>query len=244
MASRHPPKRITPGLLLRMSTACFAEAGAERREQVVILGGSPEDRWPPLFAALGATRAGTHAVQARAVAARTRVAEIDALIDPCDDAADRVVELLAECDAVVIGPGLRSGAARVAAMQAVQSTCPDTPCVVVGASLLDLTRARPFERLIVVCTAFDAARFLGLPRKVIVGHADAAAAEIAAHLAATIVLLGGSTLVAAADGELFEGAPVDEHVFEPVRYFLAGVAGGLLASGAAPLNAALWAVHV
>jgi ADP-dependent NAD(P)H-hydrate dehydratase len=80
-----------------------------------------------------------------------------------------------------------------------------------------------------------------LDRQEIAREPERAAVQAAAHLGAIVVLKAGATTVVAADGMLFrQHGRIPGLAASGAGDVLAGLIGGLLARGTAPVDACLW----
>lgn len=165
-------------------------------------------------------------------------------------AARALARSAADCDALVIGPGLTN--ARVARIltRAVLESNATAGAVVDAAALPEARGAEVFARLAggrVVLTphAGEMAGMMDAPKAEVTANAPAFAREAAARFQCVVVLKGAATHVATPDGRCWrhQGGVVGLAT-SGSGDVLAGVIAGLLARGAAPERAATWGVHL
>ncbi len=162
-----------------------------------------------------------------------------------ESAIDGLSPRLDAADAVVVGPGMdESGTVLVSSILAYPAR---PPLVLDAAGLHGLDPVAVAERGGCVLTpdADEMAKLLGIDREAVLAAPDRIAAETAARFGAVVALKGGSTAVAAPDGEAFRYAGGGVGLATSGSGdTLAGIVGGLLARGAAPLVAAAWGVYL
>lgn len=164
-------------------------------------------------------------------------------------AARALARAAADCDALVIGPGLTD--ARVAGTLARAVLDANAAGAVIDAAALpEAARAEAFARLaggraVLTPHAGEMAEMMGVPKAVIVADAPAVAREAAARFRSVVLLKGAISHVATPDGRCWrhEGG-VFGLATSGSGDVLAGVIAGLLARGAAPERAAIWGVHL
>ncbi len=253
---RSPSEHTVTAGLLRSWPLPPASGGKNERGRVLIVGGSQETVGAVLLAAEAALRVGAGKLQVATVesrAAELGVALPEALVRPLPEtpaghlapaASDLLVDLAGDADAVVVGPGLMGVRC---AREFVERLLPS----ITGRVLLDAL-ALSFV------TLDDALRVAKPPAVLtpnlaelgmLVGSDDVdpvADAARAARRAGAVVHGGGALSVTAApDGQCW----IDDHGASGLGVsgsgdVLAGAVGGLLARGADPAQAAVWAARL
>ncbi len=221
---------------------------------VLVVAGSPGKTGAAALAALGAHRAGAGLVTvacSEAVHAVLASKLTEAMTAPLPAGPDGalglsavgpVLELAAERDVVVLGPGLGRGEETVAAVRRLSAELPEA--VVIDADGLfalpdpgALKGRRPLP--IVTPHPGEAARLLGLSPAEVNGDRIGAAARLAEGGGAVALLKGAATVSAEPGGRIAvnpTGGPVLGT--GGTGDVLAGVVGGLLAQGLDPFTAA------
>jgi hydroxyethylthiazole kinase-like uncharacterized protein yjeF len=162
--------------------------------------------------------------------------------------------LLSIPDAIVIGPGMDDASARQWTRAALASSG-DTPTILDAAALKTLWSDTALARrrrdgrassFILTPHAGEFAGMSGMDKEDVTADPQAAAREAVARLGTIMVLKAGeTTIVADADGTLHRySAPIPGLAMSGSGDVLAGIIGGLLARGAAPLTACLWGVFL
>jgi ADP-dependent NAD(P)H-hydrate dehydratase len=261
-ATASPPTLVTPQVL-RAWPLPEPTGGKEARGSILVIGGSSETLGAVQLAAEAALRAGAGKLQvatAESVAPFAATALPEALVRRLPetargairaDAADEVRDLAESASAVLIGPGMID--------------TDETQAF--GAALLPhLTGPLVLDALGLACVTADVGCVLHLrgaavltpnPKELALSlHRDAAelddpdaaldAARTLAERAGASVGLGGATSwVVAPDGRTWRdesgGAGLGVSGSGDVR---AGIVAGLLARGADPVQAAVWAAHL
>ena len=236
-----------------------SEGGKDSRGTVVIIGGAAATPGAVLLAGLAALRAGagkltiaTVGSAATALAVAIPEAGVTGLPTTADgslgaSAVDAAAEVAAKADAVVIGPGL-SGVDETKALVTglLERLDPETvivldamglSCGVLDDGLSDERRGR----VVATPNKKEAAYLLGAE-----GDTDAvdesSAAVLAERLGAVIAL---ESVIAAPDGRCWQDGSGDVGLgTSGSGDVLAGIVGGLVARGAAPEQAAVWAIHL
>src|SRR4051794_19368369 len=245
----------------------FAEQsrdGAERskhdRGHVVVVGGSAQTPGAVLLAGTAAVRVGAGVAQlatARSVAPQLAVAFPEARVlaldeegptgAPCPD--DRLRELAARADALLVGPGSLDRASCCRLLEAVVDALSESAALVVDAGAIDcFTRdeglRRVSERTILTPNVDEASRVLDRQ----IRDADdvaRAATSLAAMTGAVVAVRGAVTVVAQPYGEVYEetgGHPV--LAMSGSGDVLVGAVAGLACRGSSPLAAAVRGVHI
>jgi ADP-dependent NAD(P)H-hydrate dehydratase len=235
--------------------------GKESRGRVLLIGGSPETVGGVLLAAEAALRAGAGKLQvatARDVAPLAAVALPEALVralpqtpdgalDP--DGADAVAELAADAAVVLIGPGMTGSeaSARLVARLlpsiggAVVLDALALACVTGDATCLHHLD----QRAVLTPNPPELALTLGIEVAEVEDDPGGAALALAARAGATVGVGGSTSWIASPSGQLWRdesgGAGLGVSGSGDVR---AGITAGLLARGAEPDQAAVWAAHL
>lgn len=156
----------------------------------------------------------------------------------------------ANCDGLAIGPGFTDeGVARALSDAALRAN-PTAGAVIDAAALPQANEAEAFAclaggRVVLTPHAGEMARMMGVGKARATDDAPALAREAAARFKAVVVLKGATTHVATPAGRCWrhEGGVVGLAT-SGSGDVLAGVIAGLLARGAAPERAAIWAVYL
>lgn len=236
----------------------------EQRGRVLVVGGCTAVPGGVLLAGTAALRAGAGKLQMavpRSVAVPLGLAVPESLViglpeTEQGDIADTAAAVLAgradRCSALLIGPGMMDGPCVAALTAGVLDRVAPGPCIVLDAAALTalhgdgaeaLWRHRHRGRLVLTPHAGEMAGLLGCPRAAVESDPLDAARRAAARFQAVVAMKGAATHVVTPQGEcwsyregtvgLATGGSGDT---------LAGIAAGLLARGAPPLAAAMWAV--
>lgn len=153
-----------------------------------------------------------------------------------------------KASALVIGPGMDAMAHERGLALALLEAAPEIPAVIDAGALPDPQTHRPFSRLsggrtIVTPHAGEMAAVLGRDKDAIKADPLSAARDASAILQAVVVLKGATTFVVSPDGTAWRhDGGVSGLGTSGSGDVLAGVVGGLLARGAAPIVAAMWGV--
>lgn len=254
---------ITPLLLRAEKLPDHEGAGSkEARGRVLVVGGSLEVPGAALLAAVAALRAGAGKLQVatcRSVAPTMGLVLPEAMVLGLEESAAggfapasfaRVVKAAGQVGAVVLGPGMMDPEATRALVAAVLAGVDEVP-MVLDAGALDGLGERPelvrrhAGRIVVTPHTGEMARLLGLPRDEIEADKLSHARQVAARLQCIVVMKGACTEVVSPQGAsfVFDGGTIGLAT-SGSGDTLAGVIGGLLARGAAPLRAAMWGVYL
>lgn len=237
-------------------------ASKEERGRVLVIGGAAETAGAALLAAVAALRTGAGKLQlalAGSVAAAAAVAVPEALvralpetaagrIDPA--AAERVGELVAGAQAVLVGPGLAGTPESAALVRALLPELAGRTAVLDALALAALTGAP--DCLAGLCgaavltpNAAEMGHLLDRPVEAVTADPRACALAAADRFGAVVALGGGESWIAAPDGRVWSDASGSAGLgTSGSGDVLAGVVAGLAARGADPAQAAVWAVHV
>ena len=254
------PALVTPQLLRRWPLPA-PTGGKESRGQILIVGGSAEVPGAVLLAAEAAMRAGAGKLQVAtvaSVAATLSIALPEALVRGLEEtssgsiaagAAQQVLDLAEEASVVLVGPGM---------------TDADGTRAFTDRLLEHLDRAVVLDAMGLASVTADPTCLRGLEGRAVLtpnpkelgitldrdpGEVEddpaGAALELAQRARATIGLGGATSWVASPSGQLWRdesgGAGLGVSGSGDVR---AGVTAGLLARGAEPEQAAVWAAHL
>jgi hydroxyethylthiazole kinase-like uncharacterized protein yjeF len=249
---------VTPGLLATMKLPRPDEDGSKRE------GGNVELAGAVLLAGVAALRAGAGRLRlatVERVAPQLGIAvpEARAIGLPegedgaiAAEAAERLLSLCEQTDALLIGPGMAHPGETERLTGGILRGLGESdggPALVLDAGALACARVEPElvrrRRRPTVLTphAGEMARLLDLPREEVVADAPAVARRAAERLQAVVALKGAETFVAAPDGALYvHRSGCVGLATSGSGDTLAGIIAGLLARGAPPLTATLWAV--
>jgi NAD(P)H-hydrate epimerase len=252
----------TPAAVARLLPPRPPDAHKGSFGHVLVVGGSEGKTGAVVLAATGALRAGAGLATAAVGASLHPVLELKlteamslalpelgrgALGPGCAPLVRRELETR---DALVLGPGLGRQAGAQEAVRAILGDCP-APAVVdadgltaLGGALEELA-ATARGRLVLTPHPGEAARLLGCSAAQVQADRPAAARALAERSGAVAVLKGARTLIAAPEGSLWinpTGGP--GLATGGTGDVLAGVIGGLLAQGLAPLDAARLGVYL
>ncbi|HYH37925.1 MAG TPA: NAD(P)H-hydrate dehydratase [Azospirillum sp.] len=256
--------RITPHLLRTLPLPHpGAEGDKEDRGRVLVIGGSVEVPGGALLAGTAALRAGAGKLQiatVRSVAPHLGLAVPEARvfglpetraggIDPA--AVDQLIETAAQCDAVLLGPGMLDRDAVAALTVALVNGLEPKPVLVIDAGSLPCLGAvkdalrRRAGRTILTPHAGEMASPCGIGRESVEGDQPGTARRVAADFQAVVALKGACTCIVAPDGRswTYEDGNVGLAT-SGSGDTLAGVVAGLAARGVEPAQAAIWGVHL
>lgn len=153
-----------------------------------------------------------------------------------------------KASALVIGPGMDAMAHERRLALALLEATPECPAVIDAGALPDQSVQGLFSQLsggrtIATPHAGEMAAMLGRDKEAIKADPLSAARDASAILQAVVVLKGATTFVVSPDGAAWrhEGG-VSGLGTSGSGDVLAGVIGGMLARGAAPVTAAMWGV--
>lgn len=166
-------------------------------------------------------------------------------------AAEILTESIDRCDTLILGPGTSYRPHFAELVTRLLARPREALSVVLDAAAVSCASALPeiiashCGRVLLTPHAGEMALLAGIEQEEVSRSPEVAAASIADAFSAIVVLKGPSTIVAARGGEMlaYEGGGVGLATGGSGDV-LAGIAGGLLARGAAPLSAAAWAVAV
>lgn len=256
------PVEVTPELLRGWRPPALGDhSDKEARGRVLVLAGGAQVAGATLLTATAALRAGAGKLQIGApvsLVAALALAMPEARVIPAAEsdageltprAADDLAQTFARSQACVIGPGMLD--ADGAGELALRLLAIDGPSVVVDAAAMpalaeapERTRRRSGE-LVLTPHAGEMASLVGLPKEEVAADPLRIAREIAARLQAVVALKGAETLVATPGGKAWRHAGGAVGLATSGSGdVLAGLIAGLIARGASPAQAAVWAVFV
>lgn len=238
-------------------------AGGDKnaRGSVFVVAGAPQMPGAAILCATAALRAGAGKLQigtGASVAAHVGSAVPESLVVALEEtpsgalastAAATIAERANAADALVIGPGLVDEVATAALIAQVAGGL-DVPAVVDAAALGCFadrpgTFAHLGGRVVLTPHAGEMATMLGCKRAAVEADAAACAADGARRFGAVLVLKGETTYIADPDGAVYRNERGNVGLATSGSGdVLAGIVGGLLARGAAPLHAAAWGVYL
>jgi hydroxyethylthiazole kinase-like uncharacterized protein yjeF len=233
----------------------WATQGKQDRGTVLVVGGSREIPGAVLLAGVAALRAGAGKLQvatadaaARLLAVALPEARVMSLRTAASGELTRLSaplrEAISRADAIVLGPGMdASGATTRFARRLIAAS---SGLIVVDAGALEATLARKGKATLVATPhAGEMASLLGIEVSQVEAQAATLARRMATHYGITWILKGATTYIAAPDGRLWinmDGGPgLGTSGSGDV---LSGLIAGLAARGAAPEQAAAWAVYL
>jgi len=241
---------VTAGLL-RQWPLPPVSGSKNRRGRVLVIGGSVETVGAVVLAGEAALRAGAGKLQVATVesrAAQVSVAVPEALVRALSQtqqggiapsSSDDVIDLAEGADAVLLGPGM-TGKDETRAF--VEKLAPHLR----GGAVLDALALTFLEAGDVITPNLEElAISLGVETKDVESDVVAAACELARRTNAVVHGGGELSVTAAPDGRCW----LDDHGAAGLGVsgsgdVLAGVTAGLLARGADPAQAAVWAAHL
>jgi hydroxyethylthiazole kinase-like uncharacterized protein yjeF len=233
----------------------------QARGRVLVIAGSVEIPGAALLAGLGSLRAGAGILQiatCRSHAGHLGMAMPEAMIVRCDEtqagginpaSAQRLIELGANCDAVLIGPGMTDPDA-VAELTGSLLGNLDRPALVLDALAfstlqVDAVRRDRTGKIVVTPHSGEMAKFLGCRRDDVDCDPLNAARKAAVALSAIVAMKGPHTYVVSEDREaLLSRNGCIGLATSGSGDTLAGILVGLLARGTQPVFATAWAVYM
>jgi hydroxyethylthiazole kinase-like uncharacterized protein yjeF len=233
----------------------------EARGRVLVLGGSAQVAGAAILAGVAALRVGAGKLQigapqsvASALAISVPESRVFALPQTpqgelAREAGDMITRTAAQCDAVVIGPGMLDEAAAGALVLKLLEQA--GPAMVVDAAAMSTLAQRPKAaqaragRLVLTPHAGEMAGLVGTSKAEVEADPVGAARRLAAALQVVVALKGAETFIVSPDGQAWRhGGGSKGLATSGSGDVLSGVIAGLLARGAAPLQAAVWGVYV
>lgn len=254
------PVAVTPSYL-REWPLPDAEGGKEGRGRTLIVGGSAETPGAVLLAAEAALRCGAGKLQvatARSVAHAVAVALPEALVRGLPEttsgavrgsAAEEIGELAGDADCLLVGPGLVDPAESGALVQGLLPGL-RTPLILDALALAAVTEdARCLHHLggraVLTPNPSELALTLHVDRDEVTHAPDRCAQKLATDAQAVVSLGGAESWVAAPDGGLWRDPSGAAGLgVSGSGDVAAGIVAGLVARGAEPAQAAVWAAHL
>jgi hydroxyethylthiazole kinase-like uncharacterized protein yjeF len=234
----------------------------DERGRVLVVGGSVEVPGGALLAGLASLRAGAGKLQiatCRSVAPHLAVAVPEARVTGLEetpaggisaDAAGTLAGRCSRCDAVLLGPGMMDSDAATQLTARLLEIATAACFVLDAAALHGLRDSRAVlrnhaGRVVLTPHAGEMATLLGIKREAVLADPLAAARQAAAELQAVVAMKGGCTFIVTPQGRAwFCDRGNVGLATSGSGDTLAGIIAGLLARGAAPLEATLWGVYL
>lgn len=255
--TRPAPTRVDDALLAGWPLPAPAGDGdKESRGRVLVVAGSREMPGAALLAATAALRAGagklaiaTPASVAQAIAMAMPEARVLSLPESDQGgalpaSAELIAALADQTCALLVGPGMQDRDATVDLVAALLPRFRHVPVVLDALAMDAVPRLQPFTQPVVLTPhAGEMAHLTGHDKEALLDTPDHAAARHAGHWGGVVVLKGATTCIS--DGgrcEWLHEAQVPGLGTSGSGDVLAGVLAGLLARGASPAQAAVWAV--
>lgn len=238
------------------------EGDKQQRGRVLVIAGSVEIPGAALLAGLSVLRAGAGILQiatCRTAAPHLGIAMPEAMVIGCAETLSggidpsntpRLAELASRCDAILIGPGMMDddtvGMLTSDLLQ--RSDCPafvlDAAAFTCLGKSAEMLRKHA-GRIVVTPHSGEMAKFLGVERSEVDADPLKAARRAAKQLQAVVAMKGASTHIVSPNGEAW----LCDHGSIALATSgsgdtLAGILTGLLARGATPTLATLWAVYL
>ena len=253
---------VTAELLRGMALPALSEdSDKDERGRVLVIAGSREVPGGALLAGVAALRAGAGKLQiatAASVAPYLGLAVPEALVVALPEmpnggialeAATLLFERAKLCDAILFGPGMMDEES-VCDLVAALLEAVDGPAIILDAAALINLRGiqdalrRHAGRVVITPHAGEMAGLLCIDRRQVVEDPIGAARKAAVLTKAVVVLKGGSSHIVTPQGEAWAFTQGGVGLATSGSGdTLAGIVVGLLARGATPLQAALWAVY-
>ena len=261
--SRSRATKITRALLRRSPIpAPSSDDDKDARGRVLVIGGELSLPGAVVLAGIAALRAGAGKLQiatCRSIAPLIGVAVPESLSLGLDEtaegtisanAAEALTSLIANTDALLIGPGMKGKGEEAEFISNVLSMSAITTVILDAGALYSLERdssvLHRFDgRAVITPHAKEMARILNIDVSEIRENPERIAAEAASNLRAVVALKGAETYIASSEGEIFCYDSGDVGLATSGSGdTLAGVVAGLIARGASPVDAAMWAVFL
>lgn len=225
----------------------------ETKGRILVVAGSRDVPGAALLAATAAMRAGAGKLRiatVESVAPRLGMALPEAMVIGLAEAkdggfarasVDRLAELASEADAIVAGPGVKDNSACAAIAQKLLKS---GAAVALDVAFLESVRPTKAKSVpIFLPNASELTSLLGCDEEEVERDPAGCGERAAKRYAAVVLVKGVTSHVVTPDGRSwsYEGGAPGLGV-SGSGDVLAGIVGGLLARGADPLNALLWAV--
>lgn len=240
-------KRIGPALLRRWPLPLHT-GDKDARGTVLIVAGAPHLPGPVLLAATSALRAGAGKLQIATspqIALQIGTAIPEALVVPFSDARERAER----ADAIVFGPGMDPSEETARLLQTLLTASRARFLIDAGALAAIAADPAVLQRTahlpVLTPHAGELAKMLDADRDDVAANPIEYLNRAIAKFRAVIALKGQRTFISAPDSPVYENpSGHDGLATSGSGDTLAGIAGGLLARGADPLQAAVWAVYL
>lgn len=260
---RLPASNVTRGLLKEWPLPDLeSHDDKDDRGAILIVGGSTSLAGAVVLAGTAALRAGAGKLQ---IATSASIAPLVAIAVPesksiglretrdgsiASSAASTIRSLTKDIDAIVVGPGMEDGNDTQDFVAKVVKQIQNIPVVLDAGAISSLGSRRKLLRslagnAVITPHAGEMATLMKKSKEEITGNAIEWATHGASELNAVVVLKGADTIIAAPSGEVFKyhGESVGLAT-SGSGDTLAGILGGLLARGASPVQASVWAVFI
>src|SRR6478672_4186103 len=257
------PSNVTRGLLKEWPLPDLeSHDDKDDRGAILIVGGSASLAGAVVLAGTAALRAGAGKLQ---IATSRSVAPLVAIAVPesksiglretrdgtiASSAASTIRSLTKDIDALVVGPGMEDSSDTRNFVAKIVRVIRDVPVVLDAGAISSLGSRRGLLRnldgnAVITPHAGEMAALMKKSKDEITGNAIDWAMRAASELNAVVVLKGADTVIADPSGEMFKyrGGSVGLAT-SGSGDTLAGILGGLLARGASPVQASVWAVFI
>ena len=251
---------VTPAMLREWPLPA-PEGGKEARGRTLIVGGSTQTPGAVLLAAEAALRSGAGKLQVATVASiapQVALALPEALVRGLRETDDGAIapesavdvfDLVEDAASVLVGPGMTDVDA---CSDFVGRLLPEVTSVVVIDALAmarltaEITAVHHLDgRAVLTPNPSELAKTLGVTEDAVNEQPAACAARLAQTAEAVVALGGTTSWVAAADGRLWHDETGGSGLgVSGSGDVLAGIVAGLIARGAEPAKAAVWATHL
>ncbi|MCU4183320.1 NAD(P)H-hydrate dehydratase [Acidiferrimicrobium sp. IK] len=257
------PVEVTPGLLRRWPLPSHADGSSKTdRGQVLVVGGAAQTPGAVLLAAQASLRAGAGKLAVATVAstaAALAVAVPEALVQALPETeagalsrrgASKVVDMAASATAVLLGPGMTDADECCALAAEVVERAGDGAVVLDALALAVLERDPEIlagwgGRAVLTPNRKELALMLGVDEGRVDAGAQRCVLDAARRYRAVVSLGGGESLIADPGGTLWHETSGSVGLgVSGSGDCAAGVVAGLLARGAEPAQAAVWAAHL
>ena len=257
-----PASSAIDAALLRGWPLPVPEGGDKNaRGSIFVVAGAPQMPGAAVLCATAALRAGAGKLQigtCASVAAHVGTAVPESLVVALEETASgaivlgsaaAIVERANKADALVIGPGMVDERASARLIAAVAREL-DVPAVIDAAALACFSDdadaiARLGGRAVLTPHAGEMASMLACERDAVEADPASYAVDASRRFGAVVALKGETTYIAEPGGTLYRNERGNVGLATSGSGdVLAGVIGGLLARGAAPLVAAAWGVYL
>jgi ADP-dependent NAD(P)H-hydrate dehydratase len=233
-------------------------ASKDERGSLLVVAGSAETPGAAVLAATAALRAGAGklAVASAASAAlglalalpEARVVAVPETFagGPAADGLAKLESLLAQVDAILLGPGLQDATATRAFVRRIVKRTTRAAIVLDALAMEVVLDLRRFERMPTLTPHHgELAQLTGLTKEAIAAEPERHAREAAARWNAVVVLKGALTVIAAPNGACWRHDSGQPGLgTSGSGDVLAGIIGGIAARGAPLVQAAAWGVAV